>query len=439
MRVGPMQKPCLEYLLHFSGQMCYCFHAGCILIAPGLLSQDTPVRRHTGRPYWEIFSPDVSFAYPDIAVTKKDWKMAFNYETRLKKLLEINGVDVVALVPGANMVYFTGLHFHLSERPIIAFYSKDGLSVIIPELEVPKLHERPDLEARAFGWNDTDGYIGAFRQAVNELGLVSSAVGVDGQTMRVFEFLAFQEAMQGGSLQNVGKALLDIRTIKAAAEVDAMRQAIRLSEEALSNLMGWVRPGMTERQIATQLGKLLQEAGTEGIAFEPLVQTGPNSALPHGFVTDRVLQEGEFLLVDFGGKKHEYPADITRTFCLGTPTDEMQKIYAVVLAANQAAIAASKPGATCHEVDKAARDVIQAAGYGEYFIHRTGHGLGLEGHELPQIASGVHEALQPGMVYTIEPGIYVPGLGGVRIEDNVAITEDGVEVLTQYPYLLELR
>lgn len=365
--------------------------------------------------------------------------MTFDYEARLKKLLEINEVDVVALVPGANMVYFTGLHFHLSERPTIALYSEAGLSFIIPDLEIPKLNARADLEARAFGWSDTDGYAGAFQKAVDDLNLKTASVGVDGQTMRVFEYLAFQQTMPGEQLANVGKALLDMRTIKAAEEVEAMRDAVKLSEQALEKLMAWVKPGMTERQIAAQLETYLKEAGSEANAFSPLIQTGPNSALPHGNVSDRALGAGEFLLVDFGGMKRDYPADITRTFCLGTPSDEMKNIYNTVLQANQAAIAISKPGVTCGDVDKAARDVIEAAGYGEYFIHRTGHGLGLEGHELPQIASGVDEVLQPGMVYTIEPGIYVPGLGGVRIEDDVVITENGVDVLTQYPYHLEVN
>ena len=174
--------------------------------------------------------------------------------------------------------------------------------------------------------------------------------------------------------------------------------------------------------------------GSEGVAFEPLVQTGPNSALPHGMLTDRALGRDEFLLIDYGGRYEGYPADITRTFCLGTPTAEMQKIYDTVKAANEAAIKASGPGVTMGSIDKAARDVINAAGYGAYFIHRTGHGLGLAGHEMiPQIAEGVTDLLEPGMAYTIEPGVYVPGLGGVRVEDNVVITETGADVLTSYP------
>jgi Xaa-Pro dipeptidase len=211
-----------------------------------------------------------------------------------------------------------------------------------------------------------------------------------------------------------------------------------LSEEALDNLLAWVEPGMSERMIAAKLSVELEAHGSQGHAFTPLVQTGPNSALPHGFLSDRILQRDEFLLIDYGGRYENYPADITRTFCIGTPSEEMQKIYDTVRRANEAAIQAVKPGVTCGEIDKAAREVIEEAGYGQYFIHRTGHGLGLEGHELPQIAAGVEERLQPGMVFTIEPGIYIPNLGGVRIEDNVAVTDSGVDVLTSYPKQLEI-
>ncbi|MEQ8672627.1 MAG: Xaa-Pro peptidase family protein [Aggregatilineales bacterium] len=359
--------------------------------------------------------------------------MNFDFTERQAKLAQMNDVAATVIVPGANMVYFTGLHFHLSERPTLAIFGADGqMSVIIPELEVPKIKARDDLEVRVIAWSDVEGFQGAFERAVRELGLKGETIGVDGQTMRVFEYHAFEQAGIG-KISNVGKQLLDIRAIKTSTEVEAMRKAIQMSERALERLVAWVEPGMTEMAIGTELSRLMVLEGSVGEAFSPLIQTGPNSALPHGFMTERKLQEGEFLLIDFGGKFEGYPADITRTFCLGTPTAEMQKIYDAVLAANRAAIAIAAPGVSCGDVDKAARDEIVAAGYGEYFIHRTGHGLGLEGHELPQIAGGVSDTLQPGMVFTVEPGIYVPGLGGVRIEDDVAVTETGVDVLTRYP------
>lgn len=356
-----------------------------------------------------------------------------DYAKRRAKLANFKGVDVVALVPGANMHYFTGLDFHLSERPVVALVAGEDIAFIIPELEVPQLSRQPDMEARTFVWTDKDGYFGAFEEAVNALGLRGGMLGVDEATMRVFEWLAFENADPTLRLFKLGQPLRKIRSHKTPEELASMQKAIDISQQALDKLLSWVHPGHTEREIAAQLDGYLVEAGCQGLAFGSHVQTGPNSALPHGGVTDRALAMGDFLLIDYGGTFEHYPADITRTFSMGAPSEQMRTIYDTVLRANRAALAAVKPGVTCGEVDKAARSVIEAAGFGEYFIHRTGHGLGLEIHELPQIAEGVDDVLEPGMVFTIEPGIYIQGVGGVRIEDNVVVTDDGVRELTSYP------
>lgn len=360
--------------------------------------------------------------------------MAIDYLARLDALLEASESDIVAIVPGANMVYFTGLHFHLSERPIIALYSAEGLSFIIPELEVPKLEGRPDLEARRFAWSDQEGYYPAFRDSAVELSMVNRHLGMDGQTMRVFEWLAFKKA--GISSKNgvdIGNLLLNQRAFKAPEEIAAMQKAIHISEEALKNVMGWAKPGMTERQIADRLSDEMMKLGGQGNSFGPLVLTGPKSGLPHGNSDDRPWGEDEFLLIDYGAKYNDYPADITRTFCVGEPTDQMRAMYEAVYQANKAAREYAKPGVTAHDLDKVARQIIKEAGFGDYFIHRLGHGLGLDVHELPNIVGGNHQVLEPGMVFTIEPGVYIPNVGGVRIEDNVVVTADGIDVLTSYP------
>jgi Xaa-Pro dipeptidase len=355
-----------------------------------------------------------------------------DYAARRAKLRQIEEVDAIAIVPGANMKYYTGLDLHLSERPIIAIVKGEDLSFIIPELEVPQINVRSDLEARLFAWNDRDGFQGAFNAAVEALSLTGKTLGVDDKTMRLFEWLAFLEADPTMKLEECGTQFLWLRSQKGADELAAMQEAIRISEQALENTLPKIKPGMTEREIAALLDNEILSLGSHGFAFRALVQTGPNSALPHGTTTDRILQAGEFLLIDYGGMYQHYPADITRTFCIGEPSAEMQKLYDTVLAANRAAVAAVRPGVECGEVDKAARDVINAAGYGEYFFHRTGHGLGLEGHELPQISEAVEDVLKPGMVFTVEPGIYIQGLGGVRIEDNIVVTDDGCEVMTTF-------
>ena len=362
--------------------------------------------------------------------------MQINYQERLDNLLEQSGAETVAMAPGENMVYFTGLHFHLSERPILALYNRQGMSFIIPELEVAKLEARPDLEARRFMWTDRDGYDNAFVEAVDGLTLKDKPIAMDGQTLRLFEWLALNRAgVSADQALDAGDLFLNLRARKAPEEIASMRKAIQISEMALQATMDWAKPGMTERQIADRLSAEMLQRGAQGLAFL-LVLTGEKSGLPHGDTGDRVWGADEFLLIDFGARFQDYPADITRTFCVGQPTEQMRAMYEAVYGANKAARQFARPGVTCEAVDRVARDVIEQAGLGEYFIHRLGHGLGLSVHELPNMVAGNLQELLPGMVFTIEPGVYIPGVGGVRIEDNVAVTEEGLDVLTSFPRAL---
>ncbi len=359
--------------------------------------------------------------------------MAIDYQARLDTLLARSEADLVAFVPGENMVYFTGLHFHLSERPILGLYSRAGLSFIIPELEVAKLEARPDLEARRFMWTDQSGYGEAFAQAVAALAPGRARCALDGQTLRYFEWLALEKAgLEAANTLDGGELFLDLRARKAPEEIANMQRAVDISEAALAATMEWARPGLRERQIADRLSAEMLERGAQGLAFM-LVLTGEKSGLPHGDTGDRIWGEDEFLLIDFGARFNDYPADITRTFCFGEPTEQMRLMYEAVYGANKAAREFARPGVSCEAVDQVARAVIEAADLGEYFIHRLGHGLGLSVHELPNIVEGNQQILEPGMVFTIEPGVYLPGVGGVRIEDNVVVTEDGLQVLTSYP------
>jgi Xaa-Pro dipeptidase len=354
-----------------------------------------------------------------------------DYAARLKKLEPLGNV---ALVPGASLRYFTGLNFHLSERPIVFFIGSFGIAAIVPALEASRITVRDDLDVTLFTWRDDEGYEGAFHAAIDDLQLAASPLGVDGMTMRVTELLTLQKLAANLSVQPVEHDLIAIRARKDAAEVDALRRAIAISEAALANVLAQLEEGLSERAIARLLSDALVAKGSQGASFSPLVQLGENSAFPHGSITDRTLRQGDIVLIDFGAIYEGYPADITRTVCFGQPPAAFGKMFDAVLAANEAAIAVSQPGVAMQDVDRAARRVIEDAGYGDYFIHRTGHGLGLDVHEpIPQIAEGVEWLLEPGMVFTIEPGVYVPGVGGVRLEDNVLVTENGLEVLTSFP------
>ncbi len=352
--------------------------------------------------------------------------------TQLNQLAAANHFDCVAIMPGPNMQYFTGLSFHLSERPTLALLPRTGQpALILPAFEASKL-ERSAIEWRAFTFVDGQDPLEAFQAASEALGLSGAHLGVEALTMRVRELQLLQAAAPGVMCDDADQLIAALRMIKDRSEIDAMRHAIQITEDALDDVVGVIRAGMTERQVANELLMALMRRGAEGIAFEPLIQSGPNAALPHLTSTERVIQSGEGLLMDFGIIVDGYNSDITRTFAVGQPTDEFKRIYELVKQANAAGRAAAKPSATGQDIDRATRKVIEDAGYGQYFTHRTGHGLGLQGHEPPYIVEGNAVPLVVGNTFTVEPGIYISGIGGVRIEDDVLITDDGAESLTTY-------
>ncbi|MGD9144396.1 MAG: aminopeptidase P family protein [Anaerolineae bacterium] len=361
------------------------------------------------------------------------------YRARLQALQSLqvaNAVECVALMPGANLGYFTGLTTHLSERPTVAFVPAEGaLSLLLPELEAPGAKAHLPTEARLFTYRDEEGHEHAFHQVAEELKLAGKAIAVEYLVMRMLEMRRIEHAAPGCRLLATEPWLPQLRMIKDKVEIDSMRRAIEIAEGAMQHLLdeGSIQPGRTELEVAADLRIAMLRLGGQGDAFSPIVVAGPNSASPHAGPSDRPLAEGDLVTVDWGTTHQGYRSDITRTFVLGSPTAEIVKIYDTVLAANQAGRLAIRPGMPAQEVDRAARRTIGLAGYGEFFIHRTGHGLGLETHEPPYMVEGNLELLEAGMTFTVEPGIYVPGLGGVRIEDDVAVTEDGSETLTTLP------
>jgi len=353
---------------------------------------------------------------------------------RLADKMMTSSVGCLAVVPGPNMVYLTGLHFHLSERPVIAFFPATGRPVLLaPGFEAVKTeHAAQPLSWELFTYSDEDGPHGACAGACAALGLGGKKLAVEHLTMRVLELEMVQRDTPGVQIVPAEPLLADLRMIKDADELARMRRAAQVAEDALARTLEIIRPGMSEQEIAAELTIDLMRGGSGGVPFEPLVQSGPNSALPHGVTTDRRLEPGDILLLDFGARVSGYASDITRTFAVGELDPELARVHEIVQAANAAGRAAAGPGVPCQEVDRAARRVIEHAGYGEYFIHRTGHGLGLEGHEPPYIVEGNALRLEVGMTFTIEPGIYLPGRGGVRVEDDIVISADGCESLTTF-------
>jgi Xaa-Pro aminopeptidase len=250
--------------------------------------------------------------------------------------------------------------------------------------------------------------------------------------MRVLELRILEAVAPEAQFVSLDEHLAALRICKDRSELEAMRKAIAITERALYELVSGTLIGLTERQIAGRLEREMMNAGADAVAFM-IVVTGPNSADPHAEPSDRTLQVSDLLTIDCGVVKDGYLSDITRTFVAGHASERVLDIYEVVQRANAAGRDSIKPGMQAQEVDRAARDVIARAGYGEQFFHRTGHGLGLEVHEPPYIVEGNEQCLEPGMVFTIEPGVYIAGLGGVRIEDNVAVTPEGMECLTSFP------
>ena len=357
---------------------------------------------------------------------------------RLHKLVDLMtqyGLTGMALNPGPTLTYLTGMHFHLMERPTVLLVSRDGSgAMVLPGLEKGKLPPESDA-FRAFTYGDDPAaWPLAFEQAGKWLNLSRGEVGVEPTLMRVLELRYLESALPDTPFVDGGRAIAGLRMQKEPGEIDAMRTAAKIAQDALKATLREVQAGMTEKEIANRLVIALLNAGSEsGLPFAPIVAIGENSANPHSVLSDRRLKPGDLLLVDWGASYQGYFSDITRTFTFGGVDPELSRIGEIVLEANQAGRAAGRPGVAAGAVDRAARAVISAAGYGAAFFHRTGHGLGMEAHEPPYIFEENDLILAPGMTFTVEPGIYLPGLGGVRIEDDVVLTPEGLESLTDFP------
>ena len=345
------------------------------------------------------------------------------------------GLDWVALNPGPSLRYLTGLSFHLMERPVVVLVgSNRRLKVILPELELAKVADLPfEAEIHTFG-DDPATWQRIYETALQDISAIPLRVGVEPTQLRFLELDLLRKALPNADFVDGSAALAELRMRKGVEELKAIRQAAIIAQNALLNTLETVKPGQSELQISAELMVQLFRAGSEAeLPFAPIVSTGPNTANPHASPTDRVLQEGEMLLIDWGASFGGYFSDITRTFFCGDPNDEMKQIADLVERANAAAQLGGRRGMVAGEVDKLARDIITEGGYGEYFTHRTGHGLGMEAHEAPYIFQGNPLILEPGMVFTIEPGIYLPGKYGVRIEDDMVVEAEGLRSLTDLP------
>ncbi|MFY0543127.1 M24 family metallopeptidase [Brevibacillus sp. H7] len=354
------------------------------------------------------------------------------FEARRNKLvqeLRERNMDAAVIVPGPNLYYFTGLHLKQSERLTLAILTKEGeLSFVVPQVELTKVESATN--GRIFWYTDEQGAGKALAEARAALGSLGK-VGVEFGQMRVMELKA-AEALGAASTEDVSAAIDSLRMFKDQQEVEQLKKAVQIIEESLEATLPFIKPGVSELEVAAHLEYEMRKRGSEGTPFGTIVASGYRGALPHGRASSKVIENGELVVLDFGAICGGYVGDITRTIAVGDVSDELKEIYEVVREAQQAAVDVIKPGITAHEVDETARKIIRERGFGDYFTHRTGHGIGLSGHEAPYMMQNNKLVLKPGMAFTVEPGIYLPNKGGVRIEDNLVVTEDGFINLMTY-------
>lgn len=352
--------------------------------------------------------------------------------TRAHEATAAAGLDALLLTPGADLRYLTGYDAHALERLTCLVLTATGESVlVVPALEEPAAAASPagvlDCEIRA--WPEGGDPYAVVRDVV---GRAPAAVGL-ADRMWAEQVLAFRALFPDAEQRLAGGVLRPLRVRKTAAEVDALRRAGAAIDRVHARTGEWLRAGRTEAEVGRDIADAIVAEGHARVAFV-IVGSGPNGASPHHALSDRRIEPGDPVVVDIGGVTADgYCSDSTRTYAVGTPPADFVEYYAVLRDAQEAGVAAVRPGVTCEAVDAACRDAIVAAGYGDLFVHRTGHGIGLEEHEEPWIIGGNTTPLEPGMAFSVEPGIYRPGRHGARIEDIVVCTDDGVERLNRTP------
>ena len=336
-----------------------------------------------------------------------------------------HNLDAAYITKPVSIAYLTGFHAEPFERLMALAVRPDRATLIVPAIEREKA-SRDAEQAEIVSWRDgEDGYalVRAALDGCSEVGVEKEHLTVQAAEMLLARTTARETVDASPEIRR-------LRRIKNQEEIDKLARAGSITDAVTDHVLGVIRPGQTELEVSVIIGAALGEHGGT-LSFESLVQSGPNSALPHMRPTSRKLAEGDFVLLDFGGAFDGYRADTTRMAVVGEPTERHKEIHGLVLAAHDAAIAAVRAGTTTGSVDAAARQLIDAAGMGDLFFHRVGHGLGLEAHEDPSLDPGSATVLEAGMVFTIEPGIYIPGWGGVRIEDDVVVERSGCRLLTK--------
>jgi D-alanyl-D-alanine dipeptidase len=340
------------------------------------------------------------------------------------------GVDFLLVSPSSDMVYLAGCHLAPSERPALLILAPAGPpTLLVPALELPSLAGLAEPFV-VRGWGEADDPLVQLRELLGKVGS-RCVLAISDQLWASF-LLRLQASLPKARFIPASKLLRGLRMVKSAEEIALLKEAAARADRVFQQVLSNGVAGLTEKGLSTRIASLMLQEGFDQVEFR-IVAAGENGASPHHFPTERRLGPGDGVVLDFGGAYGGYYADLSRTICVGQPGSELRRVYEVVREAQEAGVQAVRPGTSAEEVDRAAREVIVGAGYGEYFIHRTGHGIGLDVHEEPYIGRGSATALEVGMTFTVEPGIYIPGRLGVRIEDVVLVTEEGAQRLNQSP------
>lgn len=347
------------------------------------------------------------------------------------------GIDLLVVTPGSDLRYLCGYDAHAMERlTALAVPRRGEPFLVVPRLEAPMVDAGPagGLDLEVVAWNETDDPFALLgRTAVARLGARPARIAV-GERTWALHALGVAAALPGAALELAGPVVDRLRRVKTPAEVAELAAAAAAIDRVHARMEEWLRIGRTEAEVGADIAAAILAEGHVSVDFT-IVGSGPNGASPHHELSGRIVQDGDVVVVDIGGATATgYRSDCTRTYAVGRPPDaEVAAWYGVLQEAQRAGTAAVRPGVTAEAVDAAAREVITAAGWGEHFIHRTGHGIGLDTHEAPYIVAGNDLPLEPGMAFSVEPGIYLPGRCGARIEDVVVCTDDGVTVLNGGP------
>lgn len=348
-----------------------------------------------------------------------------NLEKYISLLQNHSDVDGLLLTSRFSRMY--GAEFDIAEG--IAIVTKKGCRYFTDSRYI----ESAQNNIRGFDVVEVtrdNPYSKLLNLAIADFGV--STLGFEETYLTVGELMSFEDKLNA-KLVPYNQKIYSFRSVKEPWELDKMRKAQEITDLAFSEMLTKIKPGLSEKQLQAELVYSLLKNGADGMAFEPIVVSGPNSSMPHGVPGDRIVQPGDFITMDFGAAYQGYCADMTRTVAVGYATEEMKKVYETVLQAQTAGIAATKAGVKGKEIDAAARKVITDAGYGKYFGHGYGHSLGMECHEAPNCNPGGDDVMLANMVSSAEPGIYLPGKFGVRIEDVVIFTADGCENITKSP------